>query len=369
MAGVQTFMGKIGGWVPPVFRRDAAGADSSFSRTFRQGMVYGAILLALLGAWMVFRADDTALTVQSKIPAKTAVIEVPETAHPQKTPVAETITAEQVAQEGSTADSLPPAPIDGLFEEKDGKRLPVIRKADEMSPFQAYKRPFTAVAGRPKVAFVVVDFGLSDKTSTDALKTLPPDATLVLNPYSDDAGKWASDARRYGHETWVFLPMQDAAATADMDAGPLALVVDGSIEENKERLETILSRAAGYVGVVTRSGHRFSDGDMNATPLLNQIFSRGIGFAESTVQGTTFGAGVAHESGQPYVKNDFWLDANLHPDGLQSVFHDIETYANKNGRAVVFLHPYPVLLAMVADWSKNAGDKGLQTAPLSALVE
>lgn len=372
MSGVQTLKSKIGGWSPPFLRRDDAGAASAFSRTFRQGMFYGAILLALLGAWMVFRADDTALSVQSKLPSKMAVIEVPEAVH-SAVPATEdgpsSAAQDHAAMTEPTADALPAAPIEGLFEDKDGKRLPIIRQADEMSPFQAYRRPFTAVAGRPKVAFVMVDFGLSDKISEQGVESLPPDVTFVLNPYAADVARWADAARAHGHETWMALPMQDAAVSADMDTGPLALVVDGSIEENKERLETILGSAVGYAGVVTRNNHHFSDSDMNAAPILNQMFSRGIGFAESTVNGISFGAGAAQDSGQPYVKNDFWLDFSMRPDDLQKAFHGIESSANKNGRMVVFFHPYPVLVKAVADWSNGAADKGFQIAPLSALAE
>ncbi len=367
MADVLSIKQKLGG-LTSLLRMKQAQETLTFSKTFRQGLVYGALFCTLLCGWMFLRQDDTAMAIQPLLPYKTAIIEVPQETKPSPQPTLQSEQGQEDLVSEKKLDSLPPAPLDGLFEVVEGKTLPIIRKADDMTPFQAYKKPYTPVAGRPVVAFVVTDFGLSDSASQYLLDALPADVTFVLNPYADGALKWANAARTYGHEFWLSLPME-SKDSALRDNGPNMQALNASIQDNQNYLENTLSVASGYAGVVTQRNHVFVEEDAIASSILKEIFGRGLGLVESTTSGIPFGSKLSKQSGYPYVQTNLWLDDDLRPENVDGAFRDITTFAHKNGRVVVFFHPYPALVDRVKSWISSANNEGFQIAPLSAMVE
>ena len=342
------------------------GLSSQFTRAFAEGLVSGAVILVILAVWMFLRAGDTAEQMQALIPVKTAIIEVGE--QPGVTPQPmEAGAPEQKLAAGRNIDALPPAPIAGLTEAFNGRQLPIARAEDELTPFQAYRKPFTIIAGRPVVSFAIVDFGLSETLSQSLLDNLPPVVTLVLNPYAANPAKWAAAARAFGHEFWMGLPMQ-TNAVAENDSGPQTILASAPLAENEARLFDVLSAATGYAGVVSTQNHLLSE-NFDAGPVVKQIFGRGLAFAESNPTIPAFGLKLAMEFGYPYVQNRLWLDRDLRPEETDRALKELETLAARNGSAVAFLHPYPAVVKKVDDWIERAEERGIQVAPLSALVQ
>jgi len=339
---------------------DRFGSLSPFGKSLVEGLGAGLVVFLLLVVWMALRADRTAERVQPQIPFKTAAIDL------GKTDVASSTEPEPTERQIPKAEPLPPAPIQGLTESKNGLTLPISRFADDMTPFQAYKRPFKPVPGKVPVAIVVMDYGLSSSFSQSALDNLPADISFVLTPYADDVAKWGADARANGHEFWLALPMETRDGA---DTGPLTLGVNASLQDNQQRLMSILATVPGYVGLVSQKNHVFNDQDLDISPMLKQIFGRGLAFAESNPGSTPFGQTMAAKDGFPYVQNGVWLDSDLRPASIDQALQQLETTATKNGRAVAFVQPYPVVLKKIQDWVKSADDRGIQIAPLSALVQ
>ncbi len=343
-------------------RLPALAGDTSFMRALRQGLVYGAILFICLVAWMALRSGDTARRLQSLVPAKTAMIELAEVRTEDPNAPA------QKLESSKNINALSPAPIEGLAENLNGRFLPKTRIEDDLTPFNAYKKPFAPVAGKIQVSFVIVDFGLSSLLAQSVLDNMPPEISLVLTPYASEPAKWAAAARAYGHEFWLSLPME----TADYgrsDTGPDTLMAHASAEENRARLFNVLGIAAGYAGVVSQKDHILTRGENDIRPIAEQVFGRGLAFAESTPNIPAFGLSMAMEFGYPYVQNNFWIDEDLRPEAIDAALQRLEIQATRKGRAIAFLHPYPVAVNKVQEWMKTAPERNIQIVPLSALVQ
>jgi len=361
--------GNDGFVVPAVMPSSSAAVPSGFSVGFKEGLIGGAVLFILMAGWMFLRSSDTAYKIQDLLPSKAAMIEDPNAA-PSAPPEEEQKTqTSETKPETQTPDAPPPAAaMEGLTENVGGKILPVSRLQDDMTPFQAYKKPFEAIAGRALVSVVVVDFGLSESASKDTLEKLPADITLVLNPYTDDPSKWVESSRGDGHEIWLSLPMQTKEFGTG-DTGPNTLLRNASKEENEARLFNVLGTAVGYAGVVSQEGHVFTQDVPSADPIQKQIFGRGLAFVESNPGAESFGVKSATENGYPYAQNTLWLDSDLRPEAIDRALKDLEGEATKKGKIIAFVHPYPVVMTKLEPWLKDAESKGLQIAPLSAMVQ
>jgi hypothetical protein len=326
-------------------------------------MMAGAFVLVLMAGWLHLRQDNTAQMLQPTVPYKTAVLELPEVEQ-----ALEHGTPDVKLEEQADIKSLPPAPIEGLSEDHGGKFLPVIRLADDVTPFQAYKKPFTRAPDVPVVSIVVLYYGMSDATSQSMLKDLPETITLGLTPYANDPVKWAAAARTFGRELWLSLPMQ----TKDFgisDSGPLSVLKNVQEQENVNRLLSVLSVAPGYTGVITQKNHDFVDGERALVPLIRQIYGRGLGLVESNPDVAPIGLKDSISDNAPLLQNNMWLDSDLQPDVIQGVLKTIEQKAKRDGHVVVFTHPYPVVLKALQVWLSDFENMGLQLVPLSAQTD
>ena len=361
MASVANVQGVLAGW------RSRFQGSSNYKKSLLEGLICGAVIFGLLLGWMYYRAEDTAHKLQELIPSKTTTIDLPAELTPE--PVAQDPSPIQDGlNDTKNINALLPAPIEGLTENFEGKYLPMSRFEDELSPFDAYKKPFEVVAGRPMVSIVIVDYGISDTFSQSILDNLPPEISLVLNSYSAEPAKWASAARAFGHEFWLGLPMQTTEFGSD-DTGPESILMNTSIAENQKRLFNVMGVAVGYVGLVSQKDHIFTNEDLDVGPIMKQIFGRGLGFAESNPDVPAYGLSMAMEFGYPYVQNNFWIDEDLRPEGIDRKLQELELQASKNGKAVAFVRPYPVDVKKVSEWIAVAPDKGIQVAPLSAMTQ
>lgn len=365
-------MGKSGqtddrGGSKPRFDLSTFFPSSPFVRSFAEAMLAGLVILALIVGWMTLRFDRTAEMIQTFIPTKAAQIE--------SSTASENLSRKDDAKDSqdghaslAPAEPLPPAPIEGLTEAYGSGVLPVASTEKDLTPFEAYRKPFTPKSGKSLVSIVVVDYGLSETTSHSMLANLPAEISFVLTPYAHDAASWGAKAREAGHEFWLSMPMETQNPTAQ-DAGPLAIMVNASLEENNSRLFTLMSSTSGYAGLVSQKDHRFVKTDMDVSPVMKQVFGRGLAFAESNPAIPAYGLSLAMEFAYPYVQNTFWIDASLRSADIDRVIRQIERQAQSKGRVVAFVHPYPVAIRKIQDWLDKAEDNNIQIAPLSAMVQ
>jgi len=119
--------------------------------------------------------------------------------------------------------SLVSAPIPGLFESIDVGLLPKIRDKDGITPFNAYKKPFTASPDKPLLSFVIYNAGLSSQRTAELIELFPAEITFSFSPYSSDLQNIIAVARADGHEPWLSLPLEPKNYPLK-DPGPLTLL-------------------------------------------------------------------------------------------------------------------------------------------------
>ena len=156
---------------------------------------------------------------------------------------------------------------------------PLPRIADDgRKPMTAYAAP--AAAGKFRIAIVVSGLGISAKATTAALASLPPGVTLGFAPYAGDVQHWVNQARQFGHEVLLEVPMEPFDFP-DSDPGPHTLRAGVDEDSNLQRLTWSLSRFTGYAGVTNLLGQRFlSDADA-LSPALTYLARRGLYFYDN----------------------------------------------------------------------------------------
>lgn len=266
----------------------------------------------------------------------------------------------------SSAQPLLPAPDPALVESSPQGPLPIIGR-DGRQPWRVYGRPFDRADPRPRVAIVITGLGLSGAASEAAIDELPGAVTLAFDPYSKRLTEWINRARAAGHEVLLGLPMEPTDYPRE-DPGPSTLLTSLSPSENLERLDWVLSRVTGYVGVTNMMGSRFTQSQTSLIPVMDELRKRGLMYVDGRASEQSIAGALAQTMGVPRVLADETLDSEPTRDAIDRQLQNLAAAAQRNGAALAIGYAYPVTLERVALWAKGLDEQQLVLAPASALA-
>ena len=361
-------------------------------RTSRSNGLMAAWLLliavvAVVAAWLFANADDTRARWSRMTPS--AVVALPTDVPSQwakgdaaPTPApAEPAPAPAPAQEPVAAappppappappTALSPAPDPAMVEAAPIGPLPKIAllpDGQERQPWQVYARPFEAPETKPRVAVLLTGLGLSSAPTEAAINKLPPEVTLSFSPYTEKLGEWLQAARAGGHEVLLDLPLEPTNFPQH-DPGPYTLLSTLSPVENDARLEWVLSRGVGYVGVVGEYGSKFSTSAKYLLPTFEVLKKRGLMFVDAKASADSVAGRVARDMGVPRAISDRVIDAEGGRAAIDAKLAEIERLARSSGQAVAFASPFPMTIDRLLAWLPTAAQKGIAIAPVSAVA-
>jgi polysaccharide deacetylase 2 family uncharacterized protein YibQ len=257
---------------------------------------------------------------------------------------------------------LPPAPVPELVQESPAGRLPRIG-ADGRTPWQVYARPFDRSDDRPRVAIVVSNEGDLDNSSMAEALRLPGAVTLAFSPYTKgSAAEWLAKARASGHEVLLGVPMESAESAPGDPGGPLTLRADLDDASNQQKLEQILAKAVGYVGILPLAAGRLMSAPERLLPILEILKQRGLLFVDTGAQGQSAAAAL------PKVKVSRPGEGHFTRDTVDRRLADLEEDARRSGAALGVLPATPVTIERLAAWIPALDGRRIALAPVSALV-
>jgi hypothetical protein len=236
-----------------------------------------------------------------------------------------------------------------------------------IAAWQKFATPFNYDDPRPRVAVVILDLGLSSAATEAAIQTLPAGVTLAFTPYAENLNNWINQARAGGHEALLSLPMEPANFPA-RDPGPRTLLTSLSPRENLDRLDWVLGRVSGYVGVTNNMGSRFTASAEALRPVLTTLRDRGLVFVDARTTPRSVAASLATTLGLPRAINDRLIDQQAARAPIDAMLADVEKVAMETGNAVAMGQPYPVTLERLAAWLPTLEGKGIALAPITALL-
>ncbi len=342
--------------------------------------VAGILVAALIGIflWLEFSSDavtDEMRAVRPQVnvrmlsPARSGHDDsaAKETEHDSAASAPKSSSKDRVPQIPDSASASPtvlhPHPDPQLVEKTDIGLLPVIGK-DGRQPWRVYSRPFNALEKRPRVAIVMIGLGVSFNATESAVAELPGEVTLA---FSEKLNEWIDAARGAGHEVLINVPMEPRGYPRN-DPGPFGLMTGLRPDENKRRLDWILSRMTGYVGVTNLLGDRFAGNKVAVQPVLRELARRGLMFVDTVEPNISTVPSIAPGIKLPLAVSSKVVDQVASRANIEQELSVVERIAKTQGNAVVIARPYPVTVRLLKRWAAGLGEKGLALAPISAVA-
>ena len=153
------------------------------------------------------------------------------------------------------------------------------------------------------------------------------------------------------------------------DPGNYALLTSLPTRTNLERLDWLLGRFSGYVGVINFMGDRFTTSEPHLRPVLEAVRGRGLMFVDRRTSPRSVVEKVSLEIGLPGAASDRQIDTQASRAAIDARLRDLERLARAGGQAVGVAYPYPVTIELLSEWARGLRAKGIDLVPTSALVQ
>ncbi len=265
---------------------------------------------------------------------------------------------------------LAPAPDKRLIEPGKSGALPKTG-SDGTTSLGVYARPIVTSsklkAGAPRIAVVFGGLGLSDSATTDAIVRLPGEVSLAFAPYGKTLERQVRQARDGGHEVLLQVPMQSFDYPAN-SPGPETLLSDADESTNLRNLHVLMGKFAGYIGIMTYQGAKFTAQSAALTPVLREVSARGLMILDDASSPRSLVSELAPASATPFALGDVVIDLPPKPDAIAAALTKLEAQARKNGSAVGIANGYPASIDQIADWAKGLEARGIALVPVSAFA-
>jgi len=277
----------------------------------------------------------------------------------------------QPPQSETASITLVSVPVPELVEESQYGPLPKVAP-DGRRPLEVYARPSRyaakALQGEaPRIAVLITGMGLSDSDTAEAIKGLPAPVSVAYGAYGRNLQDWVTKARAAGHEVLLQIPLEPVGYP-QTDPGPHTLLTTLPPEENMKRLQWLMSRFTGYVGVTNLMGAKFEATQDALLPVLEELKARGLLFVDDgSVQQSTAGQ-IASTLGLDYAVANIQIDAVQSPGDIAKALTRLEALAKERGAAIGVASAKPATVKQLATWAGQLERRGIVLVPVSAAV-
>lgn len=264
-----------------------------------------------------------------------------------------------------SANALPEVK-ESLSENSEYGILPAIA-ADGMRAWKYYVRDKDYSKGTPAIALIVTGLGQNRLVTENALK-LPEEVSLSFSPYSRDTMGWGKASRMSGHETLIDLPLEPSNYPVT-DPGPKGLLVEKGAKENEKRLEWIMSRYPGSMGLLAPQNEQFSSDIESYKVLMQSVANRGLLMVLAAPPRKNETRALVEASATPLLVADLLIDEELSVSAIQTRLTALEALARKRGYAVGIIQPYPISVDQLRQWIETLKEKDIMLVPVSAIAK
>ncbi len=283
--------------------------------------------------------------------------------------------AAEAAPIASAPASAPPllpgqplAPIEpALTRDSPYGPLPSLSADRKRAPWQVYAAPFDAQDPRPRIAVVVTGLGLAKDLTDRAISNLPPQVSLSFSPYAAETPTAVARARQRGHEVLLDLALEPVNYPT-VDPGPATLIGAYSPRDNVARLDWVLARAPGAIGVIAHYGPSFGASPMAMAPVAQTLRERGLMYVDNRASDLPAMIRLSRDFALPWSFADVTVgpDAANQADALMRALRGLESASATKRTSVVLVPASPVALVTLATWAPTLEQRGFALAPVSA---
>ena len=230
-----------------------------------------------------------------------------------------------------------------------------------LTPLDAYAAQSVSTVGKSPVSLIVGGLGINTELTRRAIRELPSSVTLSFAAQSSGLQDWIDEARAFGHEVLLEVPMEGQ----NSGSGDRLLRSNIAPELNQRRLQTLLAAAQGYIGLTPYQGDIFLTRTDALSPVLAELKTSELAFfMDGTVDAPSL-ASLAQSLSLPYRSGFGQIDPVASEEVITARLNGLANAAKDQDGLIGFGFAYPQTIDAIRRWATNLEDDGLILVPAS----
>ena len=235
--------------------------------------------------------------------------------------------------------------IPDLIEKKDNFTLPKISNQNK-KPWVEYGHQIQIAPNFYKVSVIFKNTGIDTKTFESMNKALPSEVSFSFSPYTIKASEMISNARKFGHETYMDLLLA-SKNVLKADNGPLAMGITVTPQENMYRFYKALSVNAPIGGMIIVDGLVDETTKNQLSNYLQELQQRGLLAIDATSGQEIDNIQVPN---LPRKKADIIISDNFTQENIRNLLLKAEQTAREKGQVLIVATPKPIVITAIKNW-------------------
>lgn len=235
--------------------------------------------------------------------------------------------------------------IPDLIEKKDNFTLPKISNQNK-KPWVEYGHQIQIAPNFYKVSVIFKNTGIDTKTFESMNKALPSEVSFSFSPYTIKASEMISNARKFGHETYMDLLLA-SKNVLKADNGPLAMGITVTPQENMYRFYKALSVNAPIGGMIIVDGLVDETTKNQLSNYLQELQQRGLLAIDATSGQEIDNIQVPN---LPRKKADIVISDNFTQENIRNLLLKAEQTAREKGQVLIVATPKPIVITAIKNW-------------------
>lgn len=270
-----------------------------------------------------------------------------------------------VTRPGRAAIIRPPEPVappldPSLLRQTPAGSVPGPNSAG-LTPLDAYAAQPVPTNGKASVSLIVGGLGVNAELTRRAIRELPASVTLSFAAQSDGLQDWINEARAFGHETLLEVPMEGQTS----GSSETLLRTNIAPEINRRRLQSLLSNAQGYIGITPYQGDVFLTRSDALSPVLAELKASELAFFTDGVVDAPSLSSLAQTLELPFKSGFGQIDPVASEKVIEARLNGLAKAATDRAGLIGVGFAYPQTIDAVRRWARNLEDNNLILVPAS----
>ncbi|MBN9542331.1 MAG: divergent polysaccharide deacetylase family protein [Alphaproteobacteria bacterium] len=218
----------------------------------------------------------------------------------------------------------------------------------------------------PKVAFLVVNLGLSESATKMSL-SLPPEVAIGISTYSANIPYWENEFANDGHDIFAELPLEPEDYKTE-DRGFLSILSYNTNKQNQDNFNAIIKKFSKIIGFYTFGNEIFSSSD-KAKTFYKLVKDKGLKVVYGASNIEIDIAKLFRVLGIGFINSPVVLDTEVTEDYINKQLNTLVANAQKNGRAYAIIRPYPISIRLITNWiDKNKKKSDVKIVKITDII-
>jgi len=201
------------------------------------------------------------------------------------------------------------------------------------------------------VAIIIDDMGYNLQIGQQFLQ-LPARLSFSFLPHAPHARELAQQARIFGHDILVHLPMEPKEKEWRLE--PETLMGTDSPEQIRRKVEEMLAAIPEAAGASNHMGSLFSENEQGMRIVIETLKARGVYYVDSFTTLGSRGLAVAQRLHLPTARRHLFLDNEREIGAICRQLRQLAALAQDQGQAIGIGHPHQAMLDAFAQCGTEA---------------